>query len=521
MTSRKSNYILAKYDVSGIQDYIFATNRLRENAGASYQVTRILEEFLIEAFREAAEQENAAIILDWKHEEKLRLPEDETIKAEIIYIGGGNAVALFRGMDLFQRIGEILAVKAAVNCQGLNLAVAYIETELQNFSEDRSRLDRAMEEGKRRTGRQPLYAPFPVVDRDNESYLPITSRICYGKNGENVTGIQLQKRNAYKNIRSCRSLFPSIGNEADYGYPEEMEQLCRDHGEDSRIAVVHIDGNGMGDRMNRRLQGHGGYAEGVSATRRESREIAELFQDTYAEILKDLWDAKVFVNREGQDSEKDEEKIFPLRPVILDGDDFTFLCRAELAVPAAAGFIRKLMQKQEGEVQKITACGGIAFVHSHFPFRVAYSIAEESCSRAKERWYLKKREMGGGPALGYLDFQVIMESEAELSDKNIKWHKRPYAIGTEDEETGRDSLKMLYDTLIKMENWPSGRLHKIYRAIQEGSDAVELLKREFSSRGYEIDDLIGGQWQDSALFDALELQGMCRMDLLEKFLDIQ
>lgn len=523
MTSRECKYILAKYDVSGIQDYIFATNRLQENAGASYQVTRILEEFLVEAFREAADQENAEIILDWKNEDKLCIPEDENIKAEIIYIGGGNAVALFRSRKLFRKTGEMLSVKAAVHCQGLSLAAAYIETDLLDFAKDRNRLDQRMDRMKRSMARQPLHSPFPVIEQDPLSYHPITCCIRHGEDVENVTGVQFQKRGAYRKIRSYQRIFPSMGDGASYQYPKEMDQLCREHGEDSQVAIVHIDGNGMGERINRKLQEHRNYTEGVPAIRKESREIAKLFQDTYAEVLKTLWDEQVFISCGRQEGEKEAEKIkiFPLRPIILDGDDFTFLCRAELAVPFAAGFIRRLMQKQGEEKQKITACGGIAFVHSHFPFRVAYSIAEESCARAKETWYLKKRLTGGVAESGYLDFQMIKESELEIQEKNTKRKKCPYAIALEDSKVNGVSLRMLYRTLKKMEDWPSGRLHKIYRAIQEGNGAMELLKREFASRGYEIDDLTQGNLQDSRLLDALELRGMCRMDLLEKFLNIQ
>lgn len=121
MGNNKSDYILAKFDVGGIQDYIFATNRLRENAGASYQVTRIMEEFLLESFREAADEKNVEVLLDWKLADRLRLPQDERMMAEVIYIGGGNAVALFRNLEFFCRVGEKLGIKAAVKCQGVYL----------------------------------------------------------------------------------------------------------------------------------------------------------------------------------------------------------------------------------------------------------------------------------------------------------------------------------------------------------------------------------------------------------------
>lgn len=113
MGNIKSDYILAKFDVGGIQDYIFATNRLRENAGASYQVTRIMEEFLLESFREAADEETWRC--SWTGSWQIDCAAaDERMMAEVIYIGGGNAVALFQESGFFCRVGEKLGIKAAV-----------------------------------------------------------------------------------------------------------------------------------------------------------------------------------------------------------------------------------------------------------------------------------------------------------------------------------------------------------------------------------------------------------------------
>lgn len=519
MGNNKSDYILAKFDVGGIQDYIFATNRLRENAGASYQVTRIMEEFLLESFREAADEENVEVLLDWKLADRLRLPQDERMMAEVIYIGGGNAVALFRNLEFFCRVGEKLGIKAAVKCQGVYLTAAYIETDLSDFAADRRRLDQEMNEKKKHMIRQLVYSPFPVVEQEDGSHQPITAQIHYETESENVTRIQLQKRNAYKDIVHYKRLFPVLDNGVSYGYPEEMDQLSREYGEDSMVAVVHIDGNGMGDRMNELLGEHMGYLEGVPIIRRESKKIAGLFEKTYHEVLQELWDCQVLIRGNGTEEER---RIFPLRPILMDGDDFTFICRAELAVPIAAGFMMKLLQMQDGEEKKITACGGIAFVHSHFPFRVAYSIAEKSCGQAKNAWYEEKKQKRSAMAVCFLDFQVIKDSEVEFSLKNRNYQKRPYSLGIDENRTRDNSLESLYDVLVKMEeDWPSGRLHKMYRAFLEGGHAMEFLKKEFVSRGYKIDNLVSGRWEDSPLFDALEMQGMCRLDLVNKFLNIQ
>ena len=80
MDSKSKGYLLAKFDISGIQRYIFATNRLVENVGASYQVTKILETYLPDSIREAIPQ-SSEYVINWKEEAKLKLLNDKEIKA--------------------------------------------------------------------------------------------------------------------------------------------------------------------------------------------------------------------------------------------------------------------------------------------------------------------------------------------------------------------------------------------------------------------------------------------------------
>lgn len=524
MKIEDNNYILAKYDVSGIQDYIFADNRLRENAGASYQVTQILEKFLPEALLEEEMQVKGKVKINWNQETELELPAKEELQAEILYIGGGNAVLLLRSMELFQKVGDNLGIKAGREFPGICLAIAYINTDLQDFSADMKKLDVEMERVKSQTVRLPLYSPFPVVEQDNQSHQPIVRRMNYGETTENVTEVRFQKRKAYSNIRNYSRLFPEIDKDIEYEYPEEMEGLCSNQGEDSYIGVIHIDGNGMGQQIKNLIAGNRNYFEGVRQLRKKSVEIASLFNSAYQELLKKLW-SYLKVTKEDDCSENDgiHKVKLPLRPIILDGDDFTVLCTADLAIPVAAGFLKELDGQQKNEEKKITACAGIAFVHSHFPFYAAYTIAEDSCSRAKTKWYQEKEKQRSTEEekvrkreKSYLDFEVIKGSDAGRSAAHMDYRIRPYSVVTKKGEDVSDSLTALYDCLKRMEDkWPRNRLHKIYHALLQGNTEMELTELEFASRGYQRKELTEGDWKLTPLFDALELQGLCRLDMLK------
>lgn len=80
-------------DTAGIQSYIFNSNRLRENVGASYLVAAVTGEWALATVREVVGLANNihtdGTLLD------RRIEVDETLRAEVIYAGGGNFAALF------------------------------------------------------------------------------------------------------------------------------------------------------------------------------------------------------------------------------------------------------------------------------------------------------------------------------------------------------------------------------------------------------------------------------------------
>lgn len=518
MDSRSNDYILAKYDISGIQRYIFATNRLKENVGASCQVTKILEVYLPDSIREAVTQTDAYVI-DWQKEDKLQLLKNQSIIVEIIYIGGGNALVLFQGMEVCQQVSRNLARKVAENCQGIYLAAAYVEMiNLENFSEDVEKLNRKMAEKKAGMIKQPVYSPFPVVEQDNANHQPITRRYCLSKEENmDMTEMQYQKWMAYQETKGQKDgkLYPIIDGSVNYDYPVDMDALCRDPGGNSYIAVVHIDGNGMGAQVQKVLAESKKYETAVPTLRENSKKISSVFENTYQEMLKGL-----FRYLKLPDKECEEEIQMPLRPIVMDGDDFTFVCTADLAIPLAAGFLLELMKGQKEETEKITACAGIAFVHSHFPFYEAYCIAEESCSDAKKKWYQRREKESSENC--FLDFRILKGSEVGGTVRHEDWHMRPYSVEAKGHEKKEDSLVRLCEAVKKMENWPSNRLHKISHAMLGGEYEMEFLQKEFKSRGYDIKDLTQAEdWTKSPLYDALEIRGLCEMKLLEEFWKMQ
>jgi hypothetical protein len=142
-------------------------------------------------------------------------------------------------------------------------------------------------------------------------------------------------------------------------------------GNNNWMAVIHIDGNGMGQ-----------IVQSISKNPDQLHEFSEAL-----EVATSVSAIQAFNEIKLQDG------VVPLRPIILGGDDLTMVCRGDLAMVYTLAYLRafedktnslsKIMHVAGLNHNNLTACAGVAFVKASYPFHYAYDLAESLCLYAK------------------------------------------------------------------------------------------------------------------------------------------
>jgi len=122
--SSNNEFILLAVDTVGIQKYIFNSNRLRENIGASHLVASITGRWAFDAVQAALEKMggNHNIISNDGKLNDATIDQATTI-AEVLYSGGGNFVVLFRNIDAVKAFTGTLSRRALKEAPGLRLII--------------------------------------------------------------------------------------------------------------------------------------------------------------------------------------------------------------------------------------------------------------------------------------------------------------------------------------------------------------------------------------------------------------
>lgn len=398
-----SKYALAMYDVRGKQEYIFKTNKLKEIVGGSCIIRDCFKEYLFpsaeEYMRRKAKKEGIPLsddavcgIYNYNDSENEpeyiseinkgkefsqkafeRMMQDEKCAAryagEVVYEGGGNFFVLYKDKETCIEINKIFTRKLLKELYTLKVLCTYIELEngLVNFIEDRKKL---YEKHRISEAEESVICPvntLPFVQVDEVTSLPLTK---YNENTRKKVSTEAEAKLA-KHL--------DVYNEK-YG-EKDLDKLVTRKGEESLLAVVYIDGNNMGAKVQNVLGRETSYDQCV----KKLRETSEFIQKNYVEDrIKDI-------DQMLEEKAKKGKKKAGKRLVVFAGDEINLICNARDAYDIAKTYLKGLHQVSwKDSTEPCSACAGIAIFHSHAPYAQAYKIAEECCESGKTR--MKKLE---------------------------------------------------------------------------------------------------------------------------------
>jgi len=162
---------------------------------------------------------------------------------------------------------------------------------------------------------------------------------------------------------------------------------------------------------------------------------------------------------------RDEKYRYPVRPVLIGGDDVTIIIRADLALNFTVEFLKAFENKTKNNFQKLktsqvhgglTACAGIAFVKESYPLHYALNLAEQLCKDAKKMVKSKDLCQDGEMPKSSLAFFRVQDSFVEklgdmkkrtLIADGINYDYGPYLINKKEGHPSVEDLNKKLDIL--------------------------------------------------------------------------
>lgn len=371
--------ILTAIDVLGIQRYVFSSNRLRDVVSKSRLVEKTTE-------------------ID---RQKL-----EGTRGEILFAGGGNAYLLFPDIATAKRFAARHSRTLFDEAPGLETAIVHREYESGRLAEAWQTIGTDLKVRKlRRNPSAPLLG-LGVTARCRETGLPAAVLDEFG------TPLSFEidvARKAFEDADLCwKSFLPS-----GHAFPRELDDMGRSRGDTSLLGVVHVDGNGFGGMIDAWLRDRVEASQPDDDVMSECRTWSESIRTMMHGALRGLV-ARVIARIEQPDlqgkryrlrgdpeelsfdlkTDANDNVLLPFRPILLGGDDLTFVCDGRIALDLAAAALDALDGKTLPHLAgNLSACAGVALERVHHPFHRSYELAEKLC-RSTKQWRTSKEYDG-------------------------------------------------------------------------------------------------------------------------------
>ena len=438
--------------VQGIQGFIFQTNELKDIVGAS----ELVEEICTKMFEDEFKQDGELIVSAAGNIKCLFYSEEQCQKAVLLF--PKTVMEAAPGITISQAVVKTTPEEIDRNFQ---LIVDELEKKLRA---QRNRACKSITTGlmgierSRRTG-------LPAVKVEKDDFLDLGTAKKKKRSEGSTATLTLSKKSFGLDQLSKEELALNIEDLTD---------------RNDWIAIIHADGNGLGEF----LANMGGNKNELSVfSSKLSEATIAASQKTFNELPQDL------------------DKIIPIRPVVLGGDDLTVICRADIAIAYTKSFLSHFEEETKQRNFPLTACAGIAFIKSSYPFHYGYDLAEMLCSRAKKD--AKSRKVNG-LAPSCLMFHKVQSSFVESFDEIARkeltpstghsFEFGPYYISPQDNRwTIDDLLKHAFVLIGKnkdeskdgnaiksdIRNWMSLMHEDIEKAGQRKKRVLQLAKDKY------------------------------------------
>jgi hypothetical protein len=564
---------LVLIETSGNQNYIFATNKLRENIGASELTYRSGTEWVLKAV------EKITHIILWDEDtKKLRenllnptlnkpIEGSASVPVEVLIATSGKALLLTREYKDAKQVIQEVTLKAIKEAPSLDIcgvisspfdwnAPSFKEHGLGSVNRETHKKFEIVR--SQRPSPVSRFLRLPVVDECATSGLPASPEIDK-RTGKNISSVSFSKqsknekaftrvakllKNDERQIRFAKNigeLDRLFGENEDSSKSLDQESNEFDGSDDKMAwrAIIHADGNGLGEiflKFDEQVSNNRDY---VDKYRRFSLALDVCTESSFLKAL------NVFVGNPKSNQKISFERKIPIIPLVLGGDDLTVVCDGSYALNFTYEFLRAFEQETSktehydgiiAEVAKealkvepgrLSACAGVAIVKLHFPFSVAYELAEGLMKSAKT---VKKNVTDPNDhkkpyPCSALDFHVLYDSSnvdlGKMRDKLVikdgdnpasRLYQRPYVATKIDqiaEASGQEWARLhQWEELIKRvqalqakgkendrSNLPNSQIHELRSDLflgKQGADArYQLIRDRYvkqDENGKEIQD---------------------------------
>ena len=438
--------ILAQYTIRSKQDYIYKTNKVVEIMGASENISNAWNVLFEQARKIGLKVLRVDEAPVFCYEVVRKAFENRTLDMVELFVGGGNETVLFRDQaegeeeSPFQRANKAFSHFLLKEFPGM-IPMSVSQVVSGDYREDyRLLMQKSDQEKNSMTpGTDQFILPFSLMDRD--IFQPLTDLY----DGERYSKECLSKRKV--GIR-CRDADKAI---------KLLDEMTKDRGNESLLAVIHADGNNMGSKIMELLGDKQDYDSCVNAMRSFTRDTDDAFVTTGLKALDSCRERlmekyktnKAYLDKNGNI----KEKKFAVRKVLADGDDVTFICNARFAMDYVKAYIEAVSgyKSVEHPGWQYSSCAGICIFHSHYSFAEAYHLSEKACDDGAKSEVHKVEADGRQIPIeeGWVDFHYIHSGIGgnllSIRDRQGTLEKmaRPWCVSSPDKPMSYEKLKKL------------------------------------------------------------------------------